>query len=282
MEALKSLNQMLCRGRTIHIPGCYDALSAKMVQEAGYEAVYVGSYATAASRFGLPDVGALTLNDLCEHAGAVAAAVDIPVLADAEGGFFEAANIWRTVAAFEKAGVCGIHIEDHGGGKHTDFDRQLVPIDVMVGRIKAAIAARRSPEFKIIARTDAVWVHGNLEEARARLLAYQAAGADMVMPTGVTPAQLRELKPDLTCNVVVVGGPEFGSGSDFDGLADVVIYYGLCLFTVSQAMAEVLSDFRRGGYSFSSVGGRYESPGKFEGRLGYCEFAERARLYQPA
>src|SRR3712207_187144 len=91
----------------IIIPGAYDALSARLVEASGYSAAFVGSYGTAAARYGLPDVGALTMNELADHACGVAEGVSIPVLADAEAGFFEAPNMWRTVQAFERAGVCG-------------------------------------------------------------------------------------------------------------------------------------------------------------------------------
>src|SRR3546814_1138811 len=92
-----------------------------LAAEAGFPAGYVGSYATAAADLGLPDVGALGLDDLVQRAARVVDAVAVPVIADAEGGFHEPGNIWRTVRAFERAGVAAIHIEDHGGGKHPDL-----------------------------------------------------------------------------------------------------------------------------------------------------------------
>src|SRR3989337_467329 len=104
----------------------------------GFECVYIGSYATAASRFALPDTGLLSLNDLVEQARTIVGAVSVPVIADAEGGSHEPANLWRTVQAFERAGVAAIHIEDHAGaGKHTDAPQALRPMADAAARIRA-------------------------------------------------------------------------------------------------------------------------------------------------
>src|SRR5687767_7745893 len=101
----KRLRELLSTGRTVVAPGATDALSARLIEAAGFDCVYIGSYATAASRFALPDTGLLSLDDLVEQARSIAAAVRVPVIADAEGGFNDAANMWRTVQAFEQAGV---------------------------------------------------------------------------------------------------------------------------------------------------------------------------------
>ncbi|MDH4325676.1 MAG: isocitrate lyase/PEP mutase family protein, partial [Betaproteobacteria bacterium] len=106
----RRLRTLVDAGRTLAVPGATDALSAKLVERHGFEAVYIGSYATAASRYGLPDTGLLTLDDLAAQAKTIANAVQIPVIADAEGGFNDPANMWRTVQAFEQAGVAAIHI----------------------------------------------------------------------------------------------------------------------------------------------------------------------------
>src|SRR5512134_2585320 len=104
-ERRAKLRELIASGRTIAVPGATDALSAKLIERHGFEAVYIGSYATAASRYALPDTGLLTLDDLVAQARSIAAAVSIPVIADAEGGFNDPANMWRTVQAFERAGA---------------------------------------------------------------------------------------------------------------------------------------------------------------------------------
>lgn len=113
-------------------------MSAKLVERAGFPAVYIGSYATAAAGFGMPDV---TMEEMAAHAKRIADAVDMPVIADGENGWNNAANIWRTVRSFEQAGVCGIHIEDHEFGKHADVRQVLLSCDQMVQKIHAALDA---------------------------------------------------------------------------------------------------------------------------------------------
>ena len=121
---LTSLRELVASAKTVVAPGATDALSAKLIEAHGFDCVYIGSYATAASRFGMPDTGLLSLDELVEQARTIVEAVKVPVIADAEGGFHDAPNIWRTVQAFERAGVAAIHIEDHSGtGKHTTAAR---------------------------------------------------------------------------------------------------------------------------------------------------------------
>lgn len=194
MSAL-SLRPLLERGSPLIVPGAADVLSAKLIEAHGFPAVYIGSYATAASRFGLRDTGLLSLDQLVEHARSIAGAVKVPVIADAEGGFHEAPDIGRTVRAFEEAGVAAIHIEDHtGAGKHTAEPQTLRPAAEVAARIRAAVDARTRGDFLIAARSDAFWVARDLEDCIARLKAYADAGADLVFPTLVGPAELAEVR----------------------------------------------------------------------------------------
>jgi 2-methylisocitrate lyase-like PEP mutase family enzyme len=151
-------------GETLVAPGASDALSARLIEAHGYKCVYIGSYATAASRFAIPDTGLLSLEQLAAHAKTIADAVRVPVIADAEG--FD-----NAVPAFEAAGVAAIHIEDHtGAGKHTNKEQTLRAAEDVAERIRAAVAARRNPDFLIVARSDAFWVHRDLEDCIARLV----------------------------------------------------------------------------------------------------------------
>src|SRR5215213_1069927 len=186
------LKELVARGKTIAALGATDALSAKVIESHGFECVYIGSYATAASRLGLPDTGLLALPELVEQARTIVNAVKVPVIADAEGGFQDAANLWRTVQAYEQAGVAAIHIEDHAFGKHAAVAQKLRPAAEASARIRAAVDARKDPNFLIVARSDAFWVSGGLDDTIARLKRYADAGADMVFPTLVGPAELAE------------------------------------------------------------------------------------------
>lgn len=271
------LRSLFSENRTIVAPGTYDALSAKLVQEAGFDVVYIGSYGTAASGYGFPDVGLLSLDELVRHAKAVADAVNVPVIADAEGGFHDPANIWRTVHAFEDAGVSAIHIEDHAGGKHTPVPQQLIPLDQMLAKLRAALDARRDPNFQIIARTDAIWATNDIEEAMRRVRAFADLGVDMVFPTGADLKTVAEIRRQQSKKIVVIETPEsesFGAA----GAADLVIHYGFCLYAATKGMAEALGRFRN-GYRPEAVGNLMEDVHAFESRFGYDAFAERAHKY---
>jgi len=259
------------------VPGSHDALSAMLVEQAGYEVGYVGSYATAAADLGLPDVGALGLDDLVHRAKRVVDAVSVPVVADAEGGFFEPGNIWRTVRAFEDAGVAAIHIEDHAGGKHTDLPQTVVPLEAMLARLRAALEARRDPDFQIIARTDAIWAADDPGEAGRRVAAFHEAGADMIFPTGATPAQIAEFRAQVPARYVVVDGPGHPRFAGRQTAASLVLYYGFSLFAAARGMNDALHRFRAD--PAADLGDLTEDVESFERRLGYAEFSARARRY---
>jgi len=268
---MSSLRNLLGRGNTLIAPGATDALSAKLIQTHGFECVYIGSYATAASRFGLPDTGLLSLDELVAQARTIVSAVDVPVIADAEGGFHEPANMWRTVRAFEEAGVAAIHIEDHSGaGKHTDAPQTLRAAADMAERIRAAVDARTHPEFLIVARSDAFWVSRDLEDCIARLQTYADAGADMVFPTLVGPAELAEVRRRVGKPVMIVDMP--GQGWEAHKDADIVLYYAFSSLVQFAALNVALERFR----AAAGAPGGQEA---FEEFLGYRQYTERARKY---
>jgi len=160
-------------------PGCYDALGARLIEDAGFPAAYMTGFGSAASRLGRPDVGLMTMSEMVDNAHRIADAVEIPVIADADTGYGNSINVIRTVREYEAAGVAAVHIEDQVMPKKCGHmeGKQVVGIDEMVAKVAAAVAARRSPEFLIIARTDARAVEG-LDGAVARARAYREAGAD--------------------------------------------------------------------------------------------------------
>lgn len=273
----RRLAELLAGGETLVVPGCHDPLSAMMIAEAGFPIAYVGSYATAAASLGLADVGALGLADVVDLAARVADAVDVPVVADAEGGFVEAANLWRTVRAFERAGVAAIHLEDHAGGKHTDLDQGLVPLARMEARLRAACEARSDPALQIIARTDAVWAADDPDEARRRLRAFAAAGADMLFPTGATPEMVAAFKAEVPGRYVVVDGPGHPRFAGRETAADLVLFYGFSLFAAARGLGDALARFAAD--PAAPLDDRFEPLERFEGRLGYAAFTARARRY---
>src|SRR5262245_26880583 len=242
---MASLRELLSLGRTIAVPGATDALSAKLIEAHGFDCVYIGSYATAASRFGIPDTGLLSLDALVEQARTIAQAVRLPVIADAEGGFNDAGEMWRTVQAFERAGVAAIHIEDHtGAGKHTSAPQTLHPVKAAADRISAAVAARKNPEFMIVARSDAFWVSRDLEDCIARLSLYAEAGADMIFPTAVGPAELAEVRRRIDRPAMIVDMP--GRTLEEHRGASIILYYGFSILVQFEALSRALGDLKRG------------------------------------
>jgi 2-methylisocitrate lyase-like PEP mutase family enzyme len=181
------LRALLDSGQTIVAPGAFDPLSARLVEEAGFPAVYMTGFGTSAALIGRPDVGLLTMTEMVENAGRIAACVDIPVIADADTGYGNALNVIRTVGAYEAAGVAGIHIEDQVAPKkcgHLD-GKLVIPAEEMAEKVRAAVEARTQPEFVIIARTDARAVEG-LERSLQRGRMYREAGADVLFIEALT------------------------------------------------------------------------------------------------
>lgn len=177
----RELRNLLARPETILAPGAFDALSARLIEAAGFPAVYMTGFGVAASLLGRPDVGLTTMTEMVDSARRMIQAVRVPVIADADTGYGNALNVVRTVREYEAAGAAGIQIEDQVGPKRCGHvtGRQLISTEEMEGKIRAAVAARKSRELVIIARTDAREVEG-IDNAIARARRYYLAGADML------------------------------------------------------------------------------------------------------
>jgi len=178
----KRLRELLASKQLIVAPGIYDAYGACLVEQAGFAAVYMTGNGVSASLLGRPDVGLVDLTLITAHAHRVASAVKIPLICDADTGYGNAVNVRRTVQEFEAAGVAAIHLEDQVSPKrcgHLPGARPVVPLEEAVGKIESALAARRDPDFVIIARTDAATGEG-IDAAIHRGQTYRRAGADVV------------------------------------------------------------------------------------------------------
>lgn len=174
-----TLRDRILDGEMVLAPGCYDALGARLIEEAGFSAAYMTGFGSSASRLGRPDIGLMSLPEMVDNARRLAHAVDIPVIADADTGYGNSINVIRTVHEYEAAGVSAIHIEDQVMPKKCGHmeGKQVVPTAEMAAKVSAAVAARRSEDFLIIARTDARAAEG-LEAALERARSYREAGAD--------------------------------------------------------------------------------------------------------
>jgi 2-methylisocitrate lyase-like PEP mutase family enzyme len=180
MTPRQLLRHLLKREQLLVAPGCFDGLSARLVEEAGFEAAYLSGGAVARS-MGIPDIGLVTMSETIERAAQVVSAVTIPVIADADTGYGNAVNLVRTVREYERTGVAAIHIEDQITPKrcgHLD-GKEVISLAEMENKLQAALAARRDPDFCIIARTDARGVHG-FDDAIKRARAFTKLGVDAV------------------------------------------------------------------------------------------------------
>jgi 2-methylisocitrate lyase-like PEP mutase family enzyme len=197
MRATTRLRALLSAGRTIVAPGCYNALTARILERAGFPALYMTGYGTSLSLLGLPDAGLATMTEMHLNARYIANAVSVPVIADADNGYGNAINVIRTVREYVQTGVAAIHLEDQVIPKRCGHvaGRRVVPLAEAVGKIRAADRVRREtdPDFVLIARTDARGAHGgSLDDAIRRANAYLEAGADLAFIEG--PVSVDEVR----------------------------------------------------------------------------------------
>ena len=178
------LKELLARDGLLIAGGVYDGLGAKIVEEAGYEAVYVSGFCVEAS-YGYPDTGLLTMSECADRAAVVAAATELPVICDADTGFGNAVNVVRTVRQFERAGVAAIHLEDQVSPKRCGAmgGKRLIGRGEMLGKLHAALDARVNDDFLVIGRTDAINLPDGLSETLDRGHAYLEAGCDLILVT---------------------------------------------------------------------------------------------------
>jgi 2-methylisocitrate lyase-like PEP mutase family enzyme len=253
MSRGRQFRDLLRQGGLIIAPGAYDCITARSIAHAGFGAVYMTGAGTAAT-LGYPDYGLLTMSEMADNAGRIAAAVDVPVIADADTGYGNELNATRTVREYERRGVAGLHIEDQGFPKkcgHLD-NKTIVSLDEYLAKIRAAVAAKRDPDFVVIARTDSRAVLG-FEEAVRRANAALAAGADMAFVEA--PQTLEEVaavprlvKGPCLLNVVWRGKtPEVAFGDAERMGYRLAIVPGMLFKAVIGVCDATLSELRRTG-----------------------------------
>jgi carboxyvinyl-carboxyphosphonate phosphorylmutase len=194
MRTTTRLRELIARPDALVIPGAYDALSDRLIVQAGFPAVYMTGFGTSASVLGQPDVGLLTMSEMVSRAATLASVTgDVPLIADADTGYGNPINVRRTIREYERAGVAGLHIEDQVWPKKCGHmeGKQVIAMEEMVQKVHAAVDARQDPDFVIIARTDANAVTG-FEDALRRGQAYREAGADVIFIEA--PRSVEELR----------------------------------------------------------------------------------------
>jgi 2-methylisocitrate lyase-like PEP mutase family enzyme len=184
-ETTAQLRELLKGPEMVLAPFVYDCLQAKVAEAAGFKAIYMTGFGTAATR-GFPDLGLLTMSEMLQNVRAIAHAVKVPVICDADTGYGNPINVWRTVREYEEAGAAALHMEDQVWPKKCGFlgGKQVIPMEQMVPKVRAACDARRDRNFVIIARTDALAVNG-WDDVVRRARAYREAGADLIFVDGI-------------------------------------------------------------------------------------------------
>jgi 2,3-dimethylmalate lyase len=245
------LRGMLAEPGLLVAPGAYDGFSARLIQAAGYRAVYMTGAGTAGSHLGQPDLGLTTLTEMASHAGHLASCLEVPLIADADTGYGNALNTVRTVREYEKAGVAGLHLEDQVAPKKCGHiaGKQVIPAREFADKIRAAAEHRTDPDLVIIARTDARAVNG-LEDAIERGNRYAEAGADVVFveaPRSLEEMEriVREVKAPLLANMVPGGQTPSIKTSQLERMGfKIAIFPAVCMAAAIPAMERALQLLR--------------------------------------
>lgn len=248
------LRQLLASGATIAAIGAFDALTARLVERAGFPAVHVGGYGLSAAQLGLPDVGLLTMTEMLDGVRRICAAVETPVIADGDTAYGNHLNADRLVRELERAGAAAVHIEDQAFPKRCGHmeGKRLAPAREMIDKIRAAVDARTDPDFVIIARTDAIAVTG-FEDAIERGLAYREAGADVIfVEAPETQAQLREIPrrvPGPTLfNASWDGKSPLPTFAEIESYGYRIVLYPDTIFAATRAVSRMLEDLKTNGH----------------------------------
>ncbi len=249
-----ALRRLVARGAGLVVPGAYDGVSARLVARAGFEAVYMTGYGTAASRLGLPDLGFAGLAEMLENVRQIAGAVRLPLIADADTGYGGPLAVERTVRAYEAAGVAALHLEDQVWPKRCGHlaGKEVVPAEEMVAKLRAAVEARRDPDLLLIARTDAIAVTG-FDDALARAAVYAKAGADVLFveaPTTVAEIEAIPKAVPVPClfNYAPSGRSPLLPVARLRALGYAIVLLPVQpLFAAARAMAEYLAALRQAG-----------------------------------
>lgn len=284
--ASAELRRLVSRRAGLVVPGAYDGVSARLVERAGFPAVYMTGYGTSASRLGLADLGFAGLSEMVENVRQIAAAVRIPVIADADTGYGGVLAVQRTVQAYEAAGAAALHLEDQVWPKRCGHlaGKEVVPREEMVAKIAAAVEARRDPDLLLIARTDAIAVTG-FDDAIARARAYAKAGADILFveaPTAVAEVEAIPRLLDAPClfNYAPGGRSPLLPVARLAALGYAIVLLPVqTLFAATRAMADYLRGLRETGEP-GGLDDRLMSFADFNALIGVPELLERERHFR--
>jgi 2-methylisocitrate lyase-like PEP mutase family enzyme len=254
MSQVDALRDLLGGGRIVQAPGAPDALAARLVEAAGFPAIYMTGFGATASRLGRPDIGLLAQTEMTTHARDMVRAVKIPIIADADTGYGGPANIERTIEEYAQAGVAALHLEDQVAPKRCGqlAGIRLIPAEENVRRLKCALAARPAGGPLVIGRTDAMPASGP-DEAIRRAKLYQDAGVDLVFVDGVkhiaeVEAVARHVPGPKVVSIVDGNETVALTADELQAMGfSVVLYAVTTLFAAARAMADALAALRQHG-----------------------------------
>ncbi len=252
--AAPSLKALFEQRKIVTAPGAYDALSALLIEQAGFEAIYLTGNGQAASMLGLPDVGLITLSEMAERVRSIRAVTTAPLIADADVGYGSLINVHRAMRELEAAGASAVQFEDQVSPKKCghELGREVVPADEMVQRLRAAVAGRRNPDTLIVARTDARTTHG-LDEAIRRGRVYAQSGADVIfVESPESEAELRAVASGIPAptlaNMVETGRTPYLSAARLGDLGfAIAIYPGTAFLAATHAVRAAMMALKRDG-----------------------------------
>lgn len=258
-DAAQRFRQMLNSPGMVVAPFVFDAFQARIAQSAGFQAVYMTGFGTAAAR-GFPDVGLLTMAEMVENVRYIAGAVDLPLICDADTGYGNPVNVYRTVREYEAAGAAALHIEDQVWPKRCGFlaGKQVIPLEEMVPKVKAACDARRDTNFVIIARTDALAVNGWADVAK-RAHAYRAAGADLIFVDGIRTLEDMQRYVQEIGDLPLLYNGQLLPVSDIEKMGFRLTIYSATLMAFYLRMRDVMRELKETGRVEHSAG-----PGMFD------------------
>ncbi len=254
MRVTTKFRELLEQPGIIMAPGAYDCLTAKLIETAGFPAIYMTGAGTSVARLGYPDLALATMTEMLDNAAQISSIVDIPVIADADTGYGGILNVRRTVRQYERSGVAALHLEDQEFPKrcgHLD-DKRVIATEDMVQKIHAAVDARTDDDFTIIVRTDAIAVTG-WDDAMRRCEQYVQAGADVLFVEALrTPEQIeqagRELSVPLLYNYVETGKSPLLPASELERMGfKIVIYPASGLLSAMRAVRDTLATLKEQG-----------------------------------
>jgi 2-methylisocitrate lyase-like PEP mutase family enzyme len=282
---MKTFRQLVASERPLVLPGAHDAISAKLIQRAGFKAYFIGGFPLVGARFGLPDIGLLALGEIGSGIRDIMASCDLPVLVDCDNGYGDVKTVVHTINFYERLGAQAVFFEDQVSPKrcgHIAGKRLLNP-EQMEANIRAAAENRVNPDTFIIARTDAREVYG-LDEALRRGERYARAGADALFIEA--PTSVEEMRtiggafdvPQLA-NMLEGGRTPLLRPSELEDLGFRIVIYGIStLMHAVRAMQEVLSSLSKGDISFAGGGVGFE---EYKSIVGFNRWADIENRYQP-